>query len=937
MITLIQGKNITLHAFLSILLLVLPTLYGQNLNQTELIEKRTLTSKTFINEDGSYTAELSTAPMHFLDDHGRWQNIDLTINSSANTGFDYVNERNLFKAFFLKTGELILEIFGNEAYCFNPIGLQNAKISVSENNIKFDEAWGEKTSLEYRVEPGEIKVIRTYHSDIKEAVRNFEISKKNQTSGRNQKIHLEQIYQYDDQNCLTAVKICSNHGENLIWSSICGAMQLSSAISDNQGTTYQVNFSSKEKKSETEVVMSSIKLQSYNIQQRKSGLFKSMQTTVSSDLGTHANGVRSNSSVDAFYVGNIALIGDEDDDIIRGYLWWDTSPIPDCATIDGYNALAISIYGDYYSFYGGNNLIIDLKQAIFDPLQDSWSTIYSSIGGAGSLGTGNRLTFNSGQKSANINSNISWITQRIQALLPDDDYPDLKRLTLGLMSTNESQKSHWAQFNNPSNLRVNYHVDMTSSGTLSEDETWTTSHELAGNVEVPSGITLTMYNLNINLNGYYLISTGGTIIRQSNVNFSPKDIQLKSGSTIKGQFSTIQSAINNSSSGQTILVAGGTHNESVTIDKNLTIEGSGTPSIVGHTQVSCASAQLQYLSLKPGSAYGQALGVYNGSALVHSCYVGTGAYTGWYGIWCSSGTLQMLSGSAYAGSNARIMLVNPGSSTYIHSVTRIDAGCGIALSGTADGEATENTFWYDGWDINAYFASSGTFELDDNGYGYDMEIYDPIPYNVSGDGWPPGGLAKGHLSEKNASITGGGDLDAIFDQADSLIASGNFTEGIDLLKTIINDYSDSPDAVYALHKLVSYRNEKDLQENTHACITENQFDLGEIIKRFPDGHPLNVKARECDIHNDVRLGDVEQAISRAFAFYEAHSELECGKRVLLSIAIDIHSFITKDEEAARKVYAMFVENHPEHPMAELAKARLEEMSPGSQKSLCHVC
>jgi hypothetical protein len=130
-----------------------------------------------------------------------------------------------------------------------------------------------------------------------------------------------------------------------------------------------------------------------------------------------------------------------------------------------------------------------------------------------------------------------------------------------------------------------------------------------------------------------------------------------------------------------------------------------------------------------------------------------------------------------------------------------------------------------------------------------------------------------------------------------------------------------------LHKLVSYRNEKDLEENKTVCFSENQNDLAAIIKKYPSGHPLNLKARECDIHNDVYLSHTEQAIQKAFAFYEQYSDIEAGKRVLLSIA-DIHDFVTQDKAAMKKVYALFAQNHPEHPLAEYAKARSQELQPG---------
>ena len=141
--------------------------------------------------------------------------------------------------------------------------------------------------------------------------------------------------------------------------------------------------------------------------------------------------------------------------------------------------------------------------------------------------------------------------------------------------------------------------------------------------------------------------------------------------------------------------------------------------------------------------------------------------------------------------------------------------------------------------------------------------------------------------------------------------------------SIISDYPEESAAVFALHKLVSYRNEKDLEETELSNTVKNQNYLSGLIHKYSDDHPIKIKALEYEINTDVRLGHVDQAIAKAFTFNEKYSDLECGKRVLLGIA-DIHHFVTHDEEAARKVYALFVEKYPDHPMSEYAKLMSQE-------------
>jgi hypothetical protein len=372
--------------------------------------------------------------------------------------------------------------------------------------------------------------------------------------------------------------------------------------------------------------------------------------------------------------------------------------------------------------------------------------------------------------------------------------------------------------------------------------------------------------------------------------------------------------------------------ESVTINKNITLEGSGSPTIRGHTEITGATATLKWLNLEPGSMFGTALGIYNGTATVHSCNIKKGPYTGWYGIWCSNSTLKHRYGSVFSQSNSTntsIFLINAGSSSYIEDCT-IKPGNGIAIDGTADGYAQDCdivTYYRDaGYDINAYFTDAGTFELDDNSYGSSQSIYDPTPYNVSGDDWPPS-LAKSVLVTKSTSSNNGiDDLDNLLNQADSLIALGKFDEGTDILKSIISNYPDESAALSALHKLVSYRNERDLVEGDKIYSMENQSDLAGLQRKFSDNHPLKLKALEYEINNDVRLGNIDQAINNSFEFSEKYMHLENGRRVLLGIA-DIFHFVTKDETAEKKIYELFLEKYPDHQMSEYVKLKLENQPP----------
>lgn len=120
------------------------------------------------------------------------------------------------------------------------------------------------------------------------------------------------------------------------------------------------------------------------------------------------------------------------------------------------------------------------------------------------------------------------------------------------------------------------HTTYTTSGALSESESWWTPVSLSGNVTVPSGKTLTITSTgSVDLNGYYIKSTGGTITNNGTVD--PDNIRVEQSGTLQGYYPTINSAISNASSGQTVHLYSGTFSGSVTVSNkyNVDIVGEG--------------------------------------------------------------------------------------------------------------------------------------------------------------------------------------------------------------------------------------------------------------------------------------------------------------------------------------------------------------------------
>ena len=93
--------------------------------KTELVEKRTRTSKSFILEDGTRVTDLYTTPVHYLDENGKWQEIDLTITRSSNLVFEYENTKNSFQTYFGRASEPKVAVEYEDNYLtFAPVNNQ---------------------------------------------------------------------------------------------------------------------------------------------------------------------------------------------------------------------------------------------------------------------------------------------------------------------------------------------------------------------------------------------------------------------------------------------------------------------------------------------------------------------------------------------------------------------------------------------------------------------------------------------------------------------------------------------------------------------------------------------------------------------------------------------------------------------------------------------
>ncbi len=142
-----------------------------------------------------------------------------------------------------------------------------------------------------------------------------------------------------------------------------------------------------------------------------------------------------------------------------------------------------------------------------------------------------------------------------------------------------------------------YRTTTTLSGNLSEDERWYGEKTLTGTVYT-SGSTLTIKsNAVLDLGSYSIVNTsGGEIVVESGAQINGAII--KSGSTILSIRPTIQSAVNNASSGNVIELQNMTYSESVTLTSknNIDIVGNGPGNSIINGNVSLNSSSYIDLS-----------------------------------------------------------------------------------------------------------------------------------------------------------------------------------------------------------------------------------------------------------------------------------------------------------------------------------------------------
>lgn len=134
----------------------------------EDVSKRDAFSKTYQNEDGSYTALIGAGPIHY-EKNGQFLDIDHKVVSNPDANFPFANTANLFESYFganahkgvkSKTAEgVVLEFLNTQMYwevngqAVGTIDSQNPAADIQENKVYYHQLFGQ-ISAEYTVLTG---------------------------------------------------------------------------------------------------------------------------------------------------------------------------------------------------------------------------------------------------------------------------------------------------------------------------------------------------------------------------------------------------------------------------------------------------------------------------------------------------------------------------------------------------------------------------------------------------------------------------------------------------------------------------------------------------------------------------------------------------------------------------------------------------------------
>ena len=125
---------------------------------SELVQFRTLSSRTFDNHDGTYTTSAYSGRIHYRDDQGMLRPISSALVPSQEPGYAYENEANSFRAFFKSQfdSDYLQLALGSDAFLLSLQGAAQSQAQTRARGISYSDVFP-GVDLRYELQPDGLK------------------------------------------------------------------------------------------------------------------------------------------------------------------------------------------------------------------------------------------------------------------------------------------------------------------------------------------------------------------------------------------------------------------------------------------------------------------------------------------------------------------------------------------------------------------------------------------------------------------------------------------------------------------------------------------------------------------------------------------------------------------------------------------------------------
>ncbi len=463
----------------------------------------------------------------------------------------------------------------------------------------------------------------------------------------------------------------------------------------------------------------------------------------------------------------------------------------------------------------------------------------------------------------------------------------------------------------------------TRSGNMSSNEIWFTPVTLQGNVNVLSGVTLTISaGAAVNMNGYTISNYGTISVTGGTLNGAI----LKTGSTINAIYPTIQAALNAAVSGQTVVLSSGTYSGDINMKPNVLLQGAGSnlttingkvnfdndnyaglKGVKVNKKISVLNSDHAYLNdVKAGSADCY-IEIFS-SALVNIDFLTSTVSSNQVIFAHDFSDMDVWNGDVRNKFGAiNLSLSSPALIRGIYFCQNVydisaDPGCtadawDCSFSSSEEGGSVQGEVYWTFWDwcglqkaVAKNNDSVNSADPTPGEYREAMSIYNNIKSNLRQD-----------------RLTG--------DVIDPQKYAVEFATAIELFKQVVTNYSSSPYAISSLGRIaVAYR------------ILDTFEPLAAYMKEIASDAKLNQLkpfAMSASIPFHIKKGDYLKAIDlfdqiiQEFPTDPMVCELTYGKGL-------IYKYFLYDPEKAKEMFNLVISNWPDHKAAQSAKDELEQ-------------